>query len=324
MKECAKKTLTICAVISFISICIVIYRYRHYILPIQNDGINSDITISAGTIISALLVPLWSIVAALIYYSALELQSKELKASKEATFCQNLISLISYSITALDKIYISVPTLKTFNGEKALTFLYVSLKYSYNIIDQEKITPIPNWDKYIQEEKEQEEYNRDNTLAEEHILEKLAQTNIKEYHDIKTTKNFNQNLPRFIHILEFNGDENKWKKHCNSQHAHVRNALNKVLHKFERNILHYLQSIESIIGYIDSQNIDIAKKHQYAQWFTNNIGQTNLAFLFYYVCCTKEQKEELYKKCIKLKIFERLRNNNLLLGAEDFTLFTRQ
>ncbi len=324
MKSCARKIFSIGFGISILSIIFIIYRYRYYIFPLQNDNINTDITTSAGTIISAILVPLWSIVAALIYYSALDLQSKELKASKEATFCQNLISLISYSITALDKIYISVPTLKTYNGEQALTFLYVSLKYSYNIIDQQEIIPIPDWDKYIQEEDEYQEYNRDISLAEEHTLEQLARTDIKRYRNTKTTINFNNHIPRFIHILEFDGDENSRKTHNDSQQTHVSNALDKVLRKFERNILHYLRSIESIIEYIDSQNIDITKKHQYAQWLTNNIGQINLAFLFYYVWCTKEQKEELYKKCIKLKIFERLRNSNILLGTEDFTLFTRQ
>ena len=198
------------------------------------------------------------------------------------------------------------------------------MKYSYNIIDQQEITPIPDWNKYVQEEKEYEEYNRDNVLADEHTLEQLARTDLKEYRNTKTTINFNNHIPRFTHILEFDGDEIKWRKHNNSQLAHVSNAIDKVLRKFERNILHYLRSIESIIEYIDSLDIDITKKHQYAQWLTNNIEQTNLAFLFYYVWCTKEQKEELYKKCIKLKIFERLRNSNLLLGTEDFTSFTRQ
>lgn len=59
-------------VLTIIILLIVGIRYNDYIFPLYNAKVDANITSSFGTVVSAFIAPLWSVIAVWIYYLALQ------------------------------------------------------------------------------------------------------------------------------------------------------------------------------------------------------------------------------------------------------------
>lgn len=301
--------------ISILIIALLGWRYSHY-YPQSGGYIDADITSSFGSILGATLTPLWSIIATIIYWQALNVQAEELKVSQEIGFSQNLNTLITYSKDILNRIAIKPYNRPIYKGNEAILFLYISLKYMFCITKKEHIMPILDLERYIEENKEFENCNYEKLLDDfrlyEHEMESLRRDNLEEYRKNKKEKLFNKYKPYFIFLYELSDADTKWKEESDQEYAHIKCAFDKVWIKYGHKADAYFQGIELAIDYIGDSNYSISQKKTYARWITANLSQTTLLFFNYYLYCQREKKGHIIKYCKELDFFERIDKTKLI------------
>ena len=305
------------AVLTIIILLIVGIRYNEYILPLCNAKVNAEITSSYGTVISAFLTPLWSGIAVWIYYLALNVQSKELKVSQEAAFGQNLSFLISNSTETLNDLHIKVYKAMQYRGNDVVTFQYLCMKYCYNILKEEKIAAITDWERYKEEKEEfyYSEFYNEERMIERYEWERLSIENPQLYRTLEKEKTFNKHKDFFIYLLELTDDD---IKDMADDSRRVNSSFLKIWSKYGHCTISYFLSIENCVDYLSRQRIEY--RQQYASWITSNMSQPTLAFFYYYLYCQKESKRQLILHCEGMKLFKNLNKERFLFSEKHYNL----
>lgn len=316
IKKKTEKDNAICAIIvglilTIIILIIISFRFSNYILPFSEAKVDANITSSFGSVVGAFLAPLWSGIAVWIYYLALAVQSKELKASQEAAFGQNLSFLISNSTNSLNNLHIKINKIMEYEGYDVITFLYICLKYCYKIQKEEKIVEIADWEKHKEEKMmlEQSEFCDEERMIEDYEWERLSTENPQLYRTLKKEESFNKHKEFFIYLLELTNDDIKDR---NDDNRCINSSFLRIWSKYGHFIMPYFLNIENCIYYLSRQNI--GSKQQYASWITSNMTQPVLALFYYYLYCQKETKRQLILHCEGLKFFESLDKERFLLS----------
>ena len=316
IKKKNEKDNAICAIIvglilTIIILIIISFRFSNYILPFSEAKVDANITSSFGSVVGAFLAPLWSGIAVWIYYLALAVQSKELKASQEAAFGQNLSFLISNSTNSLNNLHIKINKMMEYEGYDVITFLYICLKYCYKIQKEEKIVAITDWEKHKEEKMmlEQSEFCDEERMIEDYEWERLSTENPQLYRTLKKEESFNKHKEFFIYLLELTNDDIKDR---NDDNRCINSSFLRIWSKYGHFIMPYFLNIENCIYYLSRQNI--GSKQQYASWITSNMSQPALALFYYYLYCQKETKRQLILHCEGLKFFESLDKERFLLS----------
>ena len=319
-KKKTEKDNALCVISTGIGITIIIllsvsWIYRNY--TFDGVNINAEITSSYGTIISAFLTTLWSGIAVWVYYSALKVQSKELKISQEVAFAQNLSFLISCSSDIISKLRIRGILKYDYEGHNACNFLFIGLRYCYEIMKDESIVPIVNLEETKRRLEEDETNNPDRELDEmiaSREMELLAYSDPKKFFEEIKESNFNQYKLDFQHLFMLSNVDLEWKNKKNQEYCHIQDAFNKVWDKYGHLVIPYFKSIENSIFYLAEYVNSIEDKKKYVSWITSNIPQTGLAFFYYYLYCRKDKEQNLIVCCQTLDFFKDLNQEQFLLN----------
>lgn len=312
----ARYIIFIGLILTLIILTIIIWRYSNYVLPFCGAEINAEITSSYGTVVSAFLAPLWSGIAVWIYYLALKVQSKELKASQEAAFGQNLSFLISNSIDILKRLKLKGILNLKFKDNSSCTFLFICMKYCYMIMKEEHIEVITSLAEIKNKLKTAEEDNNNGTEWEitEREMEILAFNDPQKYFAEINDLNFNKYKTDFQYLLNMSKNDLAWKNEKDQEYCHIQDAFFKVWNKYGHLTSGYFISIENCINYLSKQKY--SNKEEYSSWITSHMNQPTLALFYYYLYCQKERKRQIIFQCETLNFFQHLNKEQFLFLEE--------
>lgn len=299
-------------VLTIIILIIILWSYRNY--TFNGRTIDADITSSYGTVVSAFLTTLWSAIAVYIYYQALKVQSKELKTSQEVAFGQNLSFLISRTSDILSKLQLRGILKRDEMGYRACTYLFISLKYCFNIMGDNNIVIIKDENELRERKRLLYDSNEDiDKMIEEREMEELAYNNPQQYFEVKKENYFIKHKPDFQYLFNMSNSDLKWKEKENQEYCHIQDAFNKVWNKYGHLVMPYFMSIENSINYLFEHGDNSVKREKYVPWITSNMSQTGMAFFYYYLYCQKEEKRTLISHCQTLNFFKDLNKEQFLL-----------
>ena len=320
-KDNATNIIGVGITLTIIILVIISWRYRNYTLC--GSEIDANITSSYGTIISAFLTTLWSAIAVYIYYLALKVQSKELKTSQEVAFGQNLSFLISCSSTILSKLQLRGILKRDEVGYRACTFLFVGLKYCYEVMKQESISVIDNLENTKRKIEEAEANNTDreiDEMIEEREMELLAYNNPEQYFKVRKEDYFNKYKLDFQYLFMLSKSDLEWKNKENREYYHIQGAFNKVWGRYGHIVQPYFMSIENSINYLFEHGDSSVERKKYVPWITSNMSQTGIAFFYYYLYCRKEEKRDMIIRCQTLNFLKDLNKEQFLLDKSHYEL----